>query len=146
MKKPLSCLIAVFLLLSCGSRQSKIDRITEDGVEVVLNHVAPYLIKGQPSSFSLEKVFSIDTERTDLAEAGMGSAGEWDADNAGNVYVVCFKNNKNFIYRFDRAGRLLGSFGRSGQGPGELQWPFLGGVSESGEISPGRLPPEVHRL
>lgn len=135
MKKPLSCLIGIFLLLSCGGRQAKIDRITEDGVEVVLNHVEPYRIKGQPSSFSLEKVFSIDLERTDLAEAGLGDAGEWDADNEGNVYVVCFKNNKNFIYRFDRAGLLVGSFGRSGQGPGELQWPFLGGVSESGEIS-----------
>jgi len=74
-------------------------------------------------------------ERTDLAEAGMGTAGEWDADDEGNVYVVCFKNNMNFIYRFDSAGRLMGSFGRRGQGPGELQWPFLGGVSETGEIS-----------
>lgn len=74
-------------------------------------------------------------ERTDLAEAGMGSAGEWDADDAGNVYIVCFKNEKNFIYRFDSSGRLISSFGRQGQGPGELQWPFLGGVSETGEIS-----------
>ncbi|MBE0714022.1 MAG: hypothetical protein IH583_16735, partial [Candidatus Aminicenantes bacterium] len=29
----------------------------------------------------------------------------------------------------------MGSFGRRGQGPGELQWPFLGGVFETGGIS-----------
>jgi hypothetical protein len=83
----------------------------------------------------LEKVLSIDLERDDLAEAGMGSAGEWDADEEGNIYLVCFKNNENFIYRFNPGGELLTSFGRRGQGPGELQWPFLGGVSGKNEIS-----------
>ena len=65
----------------------------------------------------------------------MGSAGEWDADAAGNIYVIGFKNEENFIFRFDSRGHLTGSFGRRGQGPGELQWPFLGGVSVTGEIS-----------
>lgn len=135
MKRVCRCLLGIVLLASCGSNQAQIDRTREGGVEVVINHVEPYRIKGQPSTFSLEKVFSIDTERTDLAEAEMGSAGEWDADDAGNVYIVGFKNAGNFIYRFDSSGRLLGSFGMRGQGPGELQWPFLGGVSEPGEIS-----------
>ena len=122
------------LFPACGA-EDRIDRIREGGVEVVINHVEPYRLKGQPSTFSLEKVFSIDMERTDLAESGMGSAGEWDADSDGNVYIVCFKNAENFIYRFDRAARPMGSFGRRGQGPGELQWPFLGGVSATGEIA-----------
>lgn len=135
MKRTFSCLIGLFLLLSCGSKQSRVDRIYENGVEVVLNHVEPYRIKGQPSTFSLEKVFSIDTERTDLAEAGMGGAGEWDADDAGNVYIVAFRNEENYIYRFDSSGRLLGSFGRRGQGPGELQWPFLTGITSTGQIA-----------
>jgi len=135
MKRVLCCLLGISLFISCGSKQPQVEKITEDGVEIILNHVEPYRIKGQPSTFSLEKVFSIDTERTDLAVSGMGDAGEWDADDEGNVYVVCFKNEENFIYRFDYSGRLLGSFGRRGQGPGELQWPFLGGVSATGEIS-----------
>jgi hypothetical protein len=121
-------------LPACGTKD-RIDRVREGGVEVVINHVEPYRLKGQPSTFSLEKVFSIDMERNDLAELGMGSTGEWDADSEGNVYIVCFKNAKDFIYRFDRTARLLGSFGRRGQGPGELQWPFLGGVSATGEIA-----------
>ena len=131
----MSSLIGILFLLSCGSRQSQVDRIYENGVEVVLNHIEPYRIKGQPSTFSLEKVLSIDTERTDLAEAGMGSVGEWDADDDGNIFAVGFKNRENYIYRFDHTGHLTGSFGRRGQGPGELQWPFLSGVSKNGEIA-----------
>ena len=135
MKRALCSFMGVMVLVSCGGRELRVDRIDEDGVEVVLNHVEPYRIKGRPATFSLEKVLSIDMERTDLAEAGMGTAGEWDADDDGNIYIVCFKNRENFIYRFDRAGRLTASFGSRGQGPGELQWPFLGGVSATGEVT-----------
>jgi len=134
-KRALCSFMGAMVLVSCGGRELRVDRIDEDGVEVVLNHVEPYRIKGRPATFSLEKVLSIDMERTDLAESGMGSAGEWDADDDGNIFIVCFKNSGNFIYRFDRAGRLTASFGRRGQGPGELQWPFLGGVSATGEIT-----------
>jgi len=135
MKKLFCFLIGISFLASCGGRQSQVDRIYKNGVEVVLNHIEPYHIKGQPSSFSLEKVPSIDTERTDLAEAGMGTVGEWDADDDGNIYLICFKNKENFIYRFDSTGKLTTSFGRRGQGPGELQWPSLSGVYKNGEIA-----------
>jgi hypothetical protein len=134
-KKLFCCLFGASLLISCAGKQPQIARTYEDGVEVVLNHIEPYRVKGQPSTFSLEKVLSIDLERVDLAEAGLGSAGEWDADDEGNIFIVGFKNKENFIYRFDRNGNLMGSFGKRGQGPGELQWPFLSGVCASGEIS-----------
>ena len=128
-------LAVALTFFSCGRREPRVDRTTEDGVEVVINHVKPYLIKGEPSTFSLEQALVIDTERADLAAAGLGSAGEWDADEDGNIYVVGFKNEQNFIFRFDREGRLTRSFGRRGQGPGELQWPFLSGVTPNGEIA-----------
>ena len=125
---------SMVLYPACGVKHH-IDRTREGGVEVVINHVEPYRIKGQPSTFSLEKVLSIDMERTDLVEAGLGSGGEWDVDDNGNIFIVGFKNKENYIYRFDRAGLLTGSFGRRGQGPGELQWPFLSGVSKDGEVA-----------
>jgi hypothetical protein len=133
--KSICSLLGAIFLVACGERGSQVDKVIENGVEVVLNHLEPYKIKGQPATFSLEKVLSIDMERADLAEAGMGTAGEWDADEGGNIFVVGFKNKENFIYRFDPMGRLTGSFGRRGQGPGELQWPFLGGVSATGEVT-----------
>lgn len=128
LRRLLCFLLVAGLLASCGGPKSQVDRIYEDGIEVVLNHLEPYRIKGQPSELSLEKVLTIDVERDDLAEAGMGTGGEWDADDDGNIYVVGFKNRENFIYRFDHAGHMLDSFGRRGQGPGELLGPSLSGV------------------
>jgi hypothetical protein len=128
MRKIPAYFLAITLLMSCKAKQSQVDKNVENGVEVVINHVEPYGVKGQPSELSLEKVLTIDLERDDLAEAGMGTAGEWDADDDGNIYVVGFKNRENFIYCFDHEGHMLDSFGRRGQGPGELLGPSLSGV------------------
>jgi len=128
-------LLGMGLLASCGDTELRVEKVIEDGVEVVLNHLEPYKIKGQPSTVSFGEILSIDLEREDLAKEGMGSGGEWDVDDDGNIYVVGFKNREDFIYRFDRTGLLTGSFGRRGQGPGELQWPFLSGVSKNGETA-----------
>jgi hypothetical protein len=128
MRKIPAYFLAITLLMSCKAKQSQVDKNVENGVEVVINHVEPYRVKGQPSELSLEKVLTIDLERDDLAEAGMGTAGEWDADDDGKIYVVGFKNRENFIYCFDHEGYMLDSFGRRGQGPGELLGPSLSGV------------------
>ena len=135
MKKTFGLLLVIGFFASCSDREPRIDRVFEDGVEVVLNHIKPYKIKGRPSTVSLEQILSIDLEREDLAAAGLMSGGEWDVDGDGNIFIVGFKNRENFIYRFDRTGLLTGSFGRRGQGPGELQWPFLSCVSDNGETA-----------
>jgi hypothetical protein len=122
------------LAAACGEPE-KIDRIQENGVEVVLNHIEPYRLPHQPSTFDLQPVATIDTERADLAEAGMGQAGEFGVDGQGNITIVAFKNRENFIYRFDPQGRLINSFGRNGQGPGEIEWPFLDRVFDDGRIA-----------
>jgi len=135
LRKALCAWLAIVVGMACAGREPRIDRTFEDGVEVILNHREPYRIKGQPSTFSLDEVLVIDLERADLAEAGLMSGGEWDVDGEGNIYVVGFKNRENFVYRFDPSGRLTGSFGRRGQGPGELQWPFFNGVSKDGQAA-----------
>ena len=135
MKKISLVVLSFSALFTFCKTAEKIDRIRENGVEVVLNHIEPYDLKKQPSTFDLQTVLTIDTEREDLAKAGMGSAGEFDVDGQGNIFIVGFKNLKNFIYRFDSQGRLLNSFGRNGQGPGEIEWPFLDRVFDDGRIA-----------
>jgi hypothetical protein len=127
-------ILAAFAAAAC-SRQGKIDRIRENGVEVVLNHREPYKKAGRPSTFELKRLYSIDTEDEALAKAGMGSAGEYGVDGSGSVTIVAFKNKRDFIYRFDPQGRLIRSFGRNGQGPGEIEWPFLDRVFDDGRIA-----------
>ena len=134
MNKIFYMFLAVGLSASCGGKELRVDRTIEEGVEVILNHIEPYRIKGQPTTFSLQQILSIDLERDDLARAGLMGGGEWDTDIDGNIFVVGFKNSENFIYRFDREGRLMGSFGKRGQGPGELSGPSLSGVY-GGEIA-----------
>ena len=128
-------LFALAALCLCCSREGGVEKIRENGVEVVLNHVDPYRLEGEPSTFDLEPVLTIDLERKDLAAKGMGSAGEFGVDGEGNIAVVAFKNEKNFIYRFNPKGEWLNSFGPFGQGPGELEWPFLDAVFPSGDIA-----------
>ena len=120
--------------LSCSSK-NEVEKAYEDGVEIILNRVEPYRLEGKPSTFDLETVLTIDMEREDIVREGMGGAGEFDVDGEGNIYIVAFKNAKNFVYRFDQKGELLNSFGRYGQGPGELEWPFLNKVFEDGRIA-----------
>jgi len=117
MRKTLCVFLASVVCVSCGGREPRVDRTFEDGVEVILNHLEPYEIKGQSSTFFLDEVLAIDLERDDLAEAGLLSGGEWDADGEGSIYVVGFKNRENYIYRFDRSASRRDPSGGEARGP-----------------------------
>lgn len=111
-------------LVGCNGKRNVIDRTWEKGVEVIINHLDPYILRGEPASFTLTREVTIDLSQNDLASQGIGSVGEIAVDSKGNIYTVSFKNLGTFIFKFDPRGKLLGTFGRQGPGPGELQWPF----------------------
>ena len=57
------CVFSLLCLIQCGPSSDEIEIIYEDGVEVVLNHMDPYKIKGQPYTFILEEeLLLIDRE------------------------------------------------------------------------------------
>lgn len=123
MKKLLLILFLVVLLCSifgCQQRE-QIERIIEEGVEVVINHQEPYKMKGALSTLILEKEISIDMERDDLAEIGISDVSSANADSEGNIYFYRYQRSENFIFKFDKKGNYIKSFGRAGQGPGEIQ-------------------------
>jgi len=64
MKRPLSLilLMVLFSFSSCGPGEDKVERIIEGGVEVVINHIDPYVLGGEPSRLVLEEQFVIDLE------------------------------------------------------------------------------------
>jgi hypothetical protein len=105
------------MLVSCGQKQDKVEKIIEDGVEVIVNHLEPYQIKGELNTFSLEEEFTIDSENDDLAELGIGSIYEYDVDSEGNVYF----ESRDQIFKFNNAGKFVQTISRKGQGPGEYQ-------------------------
>ena len=126
MRKTTALISILILLCFCAPKGEKVEKIMEDGVEVVLNRVEPYSIKGEPSTFTLEQEFSIDTEDDMIAELGLTDiGGSFDVDSNGNLYIVNPKGSESIIFKFDKNGNFIRSFSRRGQGPGELlAFPF----------------------
>jgi hypothetical protein len=70
----------IFAFLSCKPGQNKVDIITENGVSVVLNHLKPYSLRGEPTALMLQKILSIDTEDDSMAAKGVTDIYSFDVD------------------------------------------------------------------
>lgn len=134
MKKHITLILILLIFSNCAPKQEKIERIIEDGVEVVLNHLEPYKIKGEPIALTLEEEFTIDTERDDLALKGLTEITTFDVDSEGNIYFLNQFSPEIFIFKFNQHGEYVMSFGQKGQGPGELQFPVTFAVNSRDEI------------
>lgn len=121
MKKTVSFFFILMLFVLCKPKQDDVERIIENGVEVVLNHIEPYKISGVPSNLILEEEFSIDTALTETVRTGLFDIDEFTVDSKGNIYCTCSKNPDFFIFKFDKSGRFDLSFGNKGRGPGEIE-------------------------
>ena len=135
MKKLIYLVLILSLFFCCGPKQEKVEKFMEDGVEVVVNHLEPYQIKGELTTFILEEEFLIDMESEKMAEIGMTHISIFGVDSIGNIYCLSSKDEKgNLFYKFDNQGNFIHSFGREGQGPGELQIPTFIRVNKQDEI------------
>jgi hypothetical protein len=130
MRRILALFCLTILLICCG-KQEKVDRVVENGVEVVLNpKVPPY-----PVSIAPSRIFSLSTGRDDLAAAGLTDfAMGFDVDSRGFIYIGCLKNEEGPIFKFDPQGDLVLTFSHIGQGPGEIQGEAILDVSAADEI------------
>jgi len=136
-KKTWFLFLTFAFFFSCGRTQApvEVDRIQEDGVEVVLNHLRPYRLSGQSSELFIEKEFAVDAERPDLLERGLTDILRFDVDSYGLIYLMQPpRQNEDLIFKLDGTGQVLGSFGPCGAGPGEIQWPFHFGINSLNEI------------
>jgi hypothetical protein len=112
----------IALIISCGPKQEKIERYMKDGVEVIVNHLEPYRIEGEPNTLHLEEEFTIDTEKDYIAERGLVDIENFDVDSKGNIYCLYNRGGENCIYKFGKDGNFVDAFGRRGRGPGELSY------------------------
>ena len=123
-KKIITLILAFLLFVCCVQKSPEIDRITEDGVEVVLNHQEPYELSNLPASLQLQKKFSLDTEDNALAEKGITDIYLFDVDNAGNIFIMRPPTGDgDLVYILSSDGTLKSTFGAFGQGPFELEYP-----------------------
>ena len=135
MKKLACFLVGLSFLINCGSKQPKVDRVIENGAEVVLNHPEPYVLKGQPSHLVLNEETRIDFEKGQYSGLGLKEPDFAEADSQGNIYVVeQYSDSESFVYKFSPTGAFVKKFGKKGQGPGELQGISGLIVNKSGHI------------
>jgi len=103
-------------------KHKQVEKTYEDGVEVVINHLEPYKIKGEFSQLVLDEEIRIDFEKKEFDGLVFRELGLVEADSEGNIYLVeTYKALEYFIYKFDKNGNYLEGLARFGQGPGELQ-------------------------
>ena len=132
MRKFFIILGIIFLLIwGCKEKQKGVERIIVNGVEIIVNHLEPYKIKGERTDFILKKEFIIDTENEELAKAGVDLIRDFDVDSEGNIYCV----GKEVIFKFDKRGNFIKTIGRKGQGPGEFLSVLNLRITKAGEIS-----------
>jgi hypothetical protein len=94
----------------------------EDGVEIVRNPQEPVKVRGEPCDFDLEPLFSIDTEEEEIAGLGLTDIrGSFDIDAEGGIYLHSPEGQDEVFFKFDSSGSFVSTFGRVGQGPGEIQ-------------------------
>ena len=135
MRKFLFLFLCFVLFSSCEPKQDNIERVIEDGVEVIKNHLEPYKISGESSSLIINEFFTIDTERDEIAEIGLTDINEFDVDSEGTIYFFQERDSDvNLIYKFDNNGNFITSFGKRGQGPGEIQAPIPQRITMQDEI------------
>ena len=122
MRRLLGLLLGTVFLVSCSGGDPRVDKIVEDGVEIVLNHNEPYRVPGERSEVVLEKEFVIDAESPDLFSAGLTDIYRFGVGADGSIYIAQRpRTDAPVVFKFDEAGHLQGSFGRRGQGPGEIE-------------------------
>lgn len=130
-----SIVIVASLCWSCRGGQSGIEKIIENGAEVVLNGAQPVEIKGEPSVLALEKEFVLDTENDAVAALGVTDIFDFDVDGAGNIFVLLPPAGpRNCVYKLSPDGKLMASFGLIGQGPNEMEYPNEILANDNGEI------------
>jgi len=110
-----------FLSASCKPEKTRIEKIMEDGVEVVVNHLEPYKIKGEPNELSLVHAFTMDMEDPSILNLGLTDIWIFDVDSQGNIFIFQSTNKDSaLVFKFDPNGNFLMSFGRMGQEPFDI--------------------------
>ncbi|MCJ7564198.1 MAG: 6-bladed beta-propeller [Candidatus Aminicenantes bacterium] len=108
--------------------EPKIDRASENGIEIIKNHLFPYPVKSEPTDFRLDEELTINFGSPVIGELGIANATSFEVDSDGSIYFFYTNKEGNLIFKFDPQGRYVKSFGLKGQGPGEIQYIVLTGI------------------
>ena len=114
--------ILLMTAVSCGKKESDLDKMIriEDGVTIVRNPMEPVRVPGGPTGLVLEKNLRIGIGEGD-ENYMFAEVRAVQVDNQDNIYVLDTKLIN--IKVFDKEGRFVRMFLKTGQGPEEVGWP-----------------------
>jgi len=124
MKRYLWLILFLFVVFGCAQKESNVEKFVEDGVEIVVNRAEPYQVPETPHPSKLEEEFVIDLEDEAVTQTGLYRLDTFAVDDDKNIYILAFRSEQNHIYKFNPEGKFIISFGKNGQGPGELARPY----------------------
>lgn len=133
-KKLTNSVVLFFLILVifvfCGKQKSKWKATIEevDGIKFVRNPIEP---KYGLFDLALEKDLIIGNEIDENFQ--FQRFVRVAIDNQNNIYALDYGNHR--VQKFDEDGMFLLSFGREGQGPGDLNGPSKYFLNERGEFA-----------
>ena len=104
------------------------------GILCLLSYCAPKSQGVEAKAFSLEKILTVDIEDDETAETGLTDISHYDIDSEGKIFILNRRAQDNCIFMLGQDGSLLSTFGKRGEGPGELQNPRLIVISARDEI------------
>lgn len=129
-------IVALFLIVAfgCGQKEPQVEKIVEDGVEVVINHLEPYTLTAEKTTAVLEEECVIDLEDPAITDIGMYDIYVFGVDSTGNIYLMVARSQADYIFKFTRNGDFVKSFGHHGSGPDELSRPLHIWITPKDEI------------
>jgi hypothetical protein len=113
------------------SGEDKIVIKTENGIPVVYNPKNPAPPGGSPRSLTLQHDLTIGEDDTD-PNSMFSELRSIQIDDQENIYALDMKETKVKVY--DKNGKFLRSFGKKGQGPGEIDRPYRMEMNRAGNI------------
>jgi len=110
-------LLLIFLPAQVLAQKVKVEQ--KNGVTIIQNPNKPVKVKGEPTCLLFKEELSLGIEPND--EYLFESLRALRADNDGNIIILDWGSNKILV--FDKQGNFIKTFGKQGQGPGELAGP-----------------------
>jgi len=117
LKQGIFIILLIISFISCSREEYPVKIENENGIKVVMNPDYP---KFKIKELKLEEVLSIGEEEGDMSNT-FYRLYDINIDNKGNIYTL--DSGDNMIRIFDKDGNFKNTFGRSGQGPGEFEYP-----------------------
>jgi hypothetical protein len=122
------------LVFGCSQKEPQVEKIMEDGVEVVLNRLEPYTLPEAKTSVVLEEECVIDLEDPAVTDIGLYDINVFGVDSTGSIYLLVVRTKTTHIFKFTKEGDFVKAFGQNGNGPGELSRPIHIWVTPEDEI------------